>query len=230
MRPQRTLALVATAALVAALGAGTAQAADPAGTPAPGDLTDVHPVAWDQWQKLSATSIRVWAWTGSPVCAGLTAQVAETGTIVTITTFEGTRPGAELCPAIAAHTPVDIQLDSPLGLRRVSEPGGIPTGYSPGGYTTTAPPVTSATPVVRGRARVGQRLRVGTAGWTYGTSFSYRWFADGEPIPGAFRPTLGVRRSLVGTRLRVRVKGFCQGYSSSVWIASRATGKVRPRS
>ncbi len=81
---------------------------------------------------------------------------------------------------------------------------------------TTSPVVagtlTTAKPTIAGTPRVGAVLRARTGTWSPGTTFGYRWYADGRPIAGADRRTLEVTADLRGLRLKVRVTGRQPGY------------------
>ncbi|GAB2710202.1 hypothetical protein BKA24_002701 [Microbacterium marinum] len=79
----------------------------------------------------------------------------------------------------------------------------------------------SATPKISGSAKVGAILKVGTAGWQAGTTFRYRWQADGAPIAGAtkskFTPT-AVHR---GKSITVSVTGAREGWTSVTKTSGR---------
>ncbi|WP_020017786.1 hypothetical protein [Promicromonospora sukumoe] len=88
----------------------------------------------------------------------------------------------------------------------------------------TDDPLESSTPTIDPNiselVRVGETLRARAGTWTSGTTFTYQWFADGEPISGAtefdFRPTAAERAK----RLTVRLEGSREGYTS----VSRTSG------
>ena len=92
---------------------------------------------------------------------------------------------------------------------------GTPTTVARAEMPATAddPPLEASTPTIDGTLRVGSTLRALAGDWTSGTSFTYQWFADGEPISGAtgftFVPTWEQR----GTRLSVRLDGSREGYA-----------------
>lgn len=100
------------------------------------------------------------------------------------------------------------------------------------GYTTasktaksTAKVATAATPAISGTARIGSKLTAKTGIWTTGTTFSYRWYANGTAITGATKSTFTVTRSQAGKAITVTVTGKKSGYAT-VAKTSKATAKV----
>lgn len=73
---------------------------------------------------------------------------------------------------------------------------------------SVAPPVRSTrAPVITGRSRVGERLRVTDGAWDVApVRVTYQWRADGVAIPGATRQRLWLGPGLRGKRISVRVK------------------------
>jgi hypothetical protein len=86
----------------------------------------------------------------------------------------------------------------------------------------------TATPQVHGTPRVGKKLTAVTGTWTWGTTFSYRWLADGKTVAGATSRTLQVPSKLAGKRIAVRVTGRHAGYVT-VTRTSALTGRVAAR-
>lgn len=132
--------LLVAALLLAACGGQAEPAADPespvASTPLDPDtpvpsptalevdprdgLVDVGPHVWDQIQVASQTSLVVLFYGGVEECEGLArVEVDETPKKVTITLFTGRVPDAEVCIEIAVLKSVRIELDDPLGDRRI---------------------------------------------------------------------------------------------------------------
>jgi len=91
--------------------------------------------------------------------------------------------------------------------------------------TSTARVATAATPAISGTARIGSKLTAKTGTWTTGTTFSYRWYANGTAITGATRSTFTVTRSQAGKAITVTVTGKKSGYAT-VSKTSKATAKV----
>jgi len=67
---------------------------------------------------------------------------------------------------------------------------------------------------VSGTALFGKTLKADTGSWTAGTTFSYKWFADGQLIPEASKSSLYLGSSLVGKAIQVIVSGSKEGYRS----------------
>lgn len=91
--------------------------------------------------------------------------------------------------------------------------------------TTTAKVATAGTPTVTGRASVGSTLTAKPGTWTSGTTFSYRWYADGVAITDATRSTFTITKSQMGKAITVKVAGRKSGYAT-VAKASAATPRV----
>ncbi|MGC4174706.1 hypothetical protein [Demequina sp.] len=93
------------------------------------------------------------------------------------------------------------------------------------GYAT----LTSATPTISGSAKVGSTVTAIVGTWTSGTSFTYRWYANGVAISGATGKSYKVPSTLVGKKLSVKVTGKKTGYTtktvSSASIAVPRVGK-----
>lgn len=87
-------------------------------------------------------------------------------------------------------------------------------------------------PVIHGKAAVGKRLRVSVGAWTPGTTFTYRWAADGAPIKKAKGPTLKLRAAQRHRRITVTVVGHPpRGYqpadaAAGATLTSKATRPV----
>lgn len=90
-----------------------------------------------------------------------------------------------------------------------------------------------STPKVTGKAAVGKKLKVDTGTWTPGTTFSYRWLADGTPIKKkAHKSTLKLTKKQKGAKISVVVTGHApSGYVSTATtgtvVTSKATKKVK---
>ena len=84
----------------------------------------------------------------------------------------------------------------------------------------------SATPRIRGTAKVGKTLTALPGRWTSGTTFRYRWSADGKPIKGATRSTFVLTGKQRTMTITVTVTGSQAGYTSTT-RTSAATRVVR---
>ncbi|GAA2176566.1 hypothetical protein GCM10009846_30870 [Agrococcus versicolor] len=72
--------------------------------------------------------------------------------------------------------------------------------------------VEAAAPIVTGTPQVGAELTAVTEGWTPGTTFTYRWLVDGEPVEGATASTFVVPASALGLDVAVTVTGTAEGF------------------
>jgi hypothetical protein len=78
-------------------------------------------------------------------------------------------------------------------------------------------------PKVHGSAIVGHTLTAEVKAWSPAASFSYQWLLDGHPIKGATHKTLEVADSYVGKKLRVRVTGTHEGYTTKTIVSATVT-------
>ncbi|MDT4919713.1 MAG: hypothetical protein QOI15_615 [Pseudonocardiales bacterium] len=85
-------------------------------------------------------------------------------------------------------------------------------------------------PQIVGTPKVGRRLRADSGYWqpVTPTTFHYRWFADGEPIPNATHRSFVLTRSQRGERVAVHVRASTAGYQPKT-ARSVATGPVTRR-
>lgn len=72
--------------------------------------------------------------------------------------------------------------------------------------------LTGTRPTISGVRKVGRRLTAVRGTWTSGTTFSYRWFANGRAITGATARTFTPKPGHAGKRLSVKVTGRQTGY------------------
>lgn len=73
--------------------------------------------------------------------------------------------------------------------------------------------LTKKVPKITGTAAVGETLTAFHGAWTKGTSFTYRWYADGKPIAGASKRALVLTSAERGTRITVKVTGTKEYYA-----------------
>ena len=85
--------------------------------------------------------------------------------------------------------------------------------------------LTTSTPTISGTPRVGHTLTAHPGTWTAGTSFTYRWYAAGKPIPGATQNALTLNHHQRGKKIKVAVTGTKTGYRT-VTTTSTAIGPV----
>lgn len=110
------------------------------------------------------------------------------------------------------------------------------TGTKPGYVTATRTSkataavvkgtLTTARPTVTGTPKVGARLTAYRGTWTAGTTFSYRWYANGKAISGASSTTYTLKASDRGKVITVKVTGSKPGYVTAT-TTSKATAAVR---
>jgi hypothetical protein len=122
--------------VVALLLAGCAERSAPRGQPPPPDspapgptalevtprsgLVDVRWHNWDSAKPIGPQQVRVQFYGGVEECEGLArVKVEETEHAVTITLFVGRVPTAEVCIEIAVLKSVTVELERPLGDRRI---------------------------------------------------------------------------------------------------------------
>ncbi|MFF2275501.1 hypothetical protein [Agromyces sp. NPDC058126] len=88
------------------------------------------------------------------------------------------------------------------------------------------------TPTISGTAGVGETLVADAGSWSGASAFSYRWLADGEPIPAATEREFTIPPDLLGRRLAVRVASSGAGVAvvhvDSAPTAAVAAGVMQP--
>ncbi len=107
-----------------------------------------------------------------------------------------------------------------------SKPGYRSTSRTSSSAAVQIGTLTSVTPRISGTPSVGQTLTAMRGVWTTGTSFTYRWYANGLPISGAIYKTYTVSRYQRGKQLSVRVTGSKLGYTT-VRLMSELTAAVQ---
>lgn len=86
------------------------------------DLIDEQPIAWDNAEEVSDTSIRVFFGAGNEHCYGVRSIVQETDTTVEIAVFEGNLPDApDVCTMELRNTSLLIETEEPVGDRDIVE-------------------------------------------------------------------------------------------------------------
>jgi uncharacterized delta-60 repeat protein len=110
-----------------------------------------------------------------------------------------------------------------------------PTTTIPTTPTTTSPTTGSITlvtsPVVKGRARVGDRLKATTGTWTPTPSgYRYRWLRNGRAITKATGRAYVLTRKDLGKRIAVRVTASRPGHTPATATSRAVRVKDRDRS
>jgi len=143
-----------------------------------------------------------WRANGAPVPgatrSSLTLAAAQRGTKITVT-VTGSRPGY----VTVSHT-------------------SRPTAAVVAGV------LKAAKPKIKGKARVGKRLKAKPGAWTAGTTLSYRWFQNGKPVKGkkGAKKKLVLKKKQQGKKITVRVTGTKPGWTT-VTKKSKPTKKVK---
>ncbi|MGW0179365.1 hypothetical protein [Nocardia sp. NPDC003345] len=85
------------------------------------DLVGAHPIPFTSWTRVGADRIAVHFESGVPECYGVNAAVTEDPETITVALQEGTRADAtgKMCVMMAVFGTLEIQLDAPVGSRRV---------------------------------------------------------------------------------------------------------------
>ncbi|MFT3942417.1 MAG: leucine-rich repeat domain-containing protein [Ancrocorticia sp.] len=122
-----------------------------------------------------------------------------------------------------------------LGERITVKVTGSKAGYTTVSKTSVKTAVvakgtlSTATPTISGKAKVGEKLTAAPGKWTSGTKFTYQWLADGKAIKNATNSSYTVKAAAAGKSISVKVTGTKSGYKSAT-KTSKATGQVTPRS
>ncbi|MEV0109687.1 hypothetical protein AB0H42_25580 [Nocardia sp. NPDC050799] len=84
-------------------------------------IVGAHPVPFTSWTKMAEDRIAIHFETGVPECYGVDATATEDDSTVTVELRSGTRADAvdKMCVMMAVFGTLEIQLDAPLGDRRV---------------------------------------------------------------------------------------------------------------
>jgi Tol biopolymer transport system component len=108
-----------------------------------------------------------------------------------------------------------------------------PSGYeTPATLTSLSVPVMvgllrTATPRIRGVARVGRTLRASPGSWLAGpvilspTHFRYRWYVGNRLVAHSTSATLKLTRAMLGRRVKVRVEGWYSFYATAYGLSLR---------
>lgn len=104
--------------------------------------------------------------------------------------------------------------------RRITQGSGWPSGFI---HLTDRPVVNTSPVTVTGTPQVGQTLSSTPGGWAPAAGYTYQWYADGQPLPGATSPSLALNSSLGGSVLVLRVVAALSGYASTTADSAAVT-------
>jgi hypothetical protein len=162
---------------------------------------------------------------------------ATIGTLPTGATLDGTLltwtvPATALAATASVAIPVTVDADATGStlkpVARASTLGGTCLDCAPDVIIGTAPISPAPIPTITGGTpTVGTPLTADTTGWADGTAFTYQWFIDGTPVPGAtsgsYTPTLDA----VGLPVSVKVTGTLAGFNRSSTTSAATAAGVR---
>ena len=176
--------------------------------------------------------------TATPVIAG----IAQVGNTLAVNPGTWGSDGVDLDyqwyadgAPLAGETDTELELGTTLvGSRISARVTGTLDGYaaateeSAATEPVAAGDLTTATPLIVGKASLGRTLSVQPGSWgPEGVALRYRWYADGKPISGATGTRLRLGVSLVGRAITVRVTGTLDGYATAR-VTSAPTERVAP--
>lgn len=134
--------------------------------------------------------------------------------------FDGTVFATTTTPSVVLPASA---LGHVIGVRAVGHEAGYQDGQLNNNYwslhTVTAGTLEMGTPKVKGKAKVGKKVKVSTGTWTAGTTFSYKWLANGKPVKGkkGKKAALKLTQSLKGQKISVQVTAHAPaGYTPAV--------------
>lgn len=128
----------------------------------------------------------------------------------------------------ATYTPIARQVGKRLSVRVTGRKPGYPTASrTSAGVVVAKGVLATAVPSISGTPKVGKVLTGRHGTWTAGTTFSYRWFADGAAISKATHRTFTVRGGQVGKAITLRVTGRRTGYTTASATSAATAAVVR---
>lgn len=93
-------------------------------------------------------------------------------------------------------------LAAPATSAAAADPSVLDVLLPPAPPAAPAAPVATVAPRITGTVAVGRTLEVSDGQWDVdGLTFSYQWFSDGRPVPGAVYGAYDVRRVDLGRRI-----------------------------
>ncbi|MDR3201990.1 MAG: FIVAR domain-containing protein, partial [Bifidobacteriaceae bacterium] len=80
---------------------------------------------------------------------------------------------------------------------------------------STAKALKTAKPKIAGKAVVGKKVKVSKGAWTSGSTFTYRWYANGQAIAKATKASYKVKAADAGKKITVKVTAKKAGYAKA---------------
>lgn len=158
---------------------------------------------------------------------GVVAAATASWTPGTVFTYQWASRNVDIPGATGrTFTVTGAQADGSLSVKAT----GTQAGYGTATVTAWAPYKTAVTsaPTISGTRAVGGTLTATPGSWGSGTTFTYRWYADGTAISGATAKTFKLTSTQAGRSITVKVTGTQSAYPT-VTETSAATGKVVTR-
>lgn len=182
--------------------------------------------------RTSALSAKV-ALTATPAISGIRARgyalTAHHGTWTSGTSFsyawyaDGAYIPSTSGPTHSTFTPTSAQIGKSISVK-VS---GTRAGYGSAARVSggTARIALTAAPTITGTKHVGDTLYAHPGAWTRGTTFTYRWYANGVAISGATHSSVTLTSGQRGKTITVHVTGSLLHYQTIIRF-SAATARV----
>ncbi len=167
---------------------------------------------WANWKGGVTATVHP-SVSGTPVVGGLLKAKAGSGRFKGFAlSYQWFRDGVEIPQAVGRTyrvVPEDVGAElSVLATSFRSTDGSSQSSLS----RPTQQVALASTPTIDGTAQTGATLTALPGEWTEGTTFTYRWYANGRTIKGATGADYVVPSSKADTRIRVRVTGSLDGH------------------
>ncbi len=133
----------------------------------------------------------------------------------------------------AAAVALGLAVGAPAAVAAAPAGASVATSFD-GTSVSTARSLAAKKPTISGKKFATGKLTAKPGGWTSGTKFTYRWYANGTAISKATKSTLTLTSKHVGKRITVKVTGKKAGYKTvtktSAATSTIKSGKARPAS
>ena len=112
----------------------------------------------------------------------------------------------------STYTVSSARVGSAISVKVTGKKSGYATVAKTSKVTRTVPK--TATPKISGASTVTRTLTVTPGAWTKGTTFTYRWYANGKAIAKANKKSMKLTTKMVGKQISVKVTGKKAGYTT----------------